>query len=244
MNTISRQPAGLPVGGQFAATAHAEPGLTLISTGPVVSPTRPWRPYELADNGDGTFTFNNVAGAENVLKHRQPGTRSEIRRALSCPRSRGRVVDLNAAGGRRNSPSDDVYEVVGPDNGAPLVIRIHDGFHVLEITSGNVQVEVMGSFSGVPGRTTVCSGAEAGVIVDGDNEHVIENRGTGRARVALSTDARVRLRASGTGQTYVAGGGPECSITARNGAVVHQDGPEEGRLPVHRPAGPPHTLPA
>jgi hypothetical protein len=32
MTETARQPAGIPAGGQFAATAHAEPGITLAST--------------------------------------------------------------------------------------------------------------------------------------------------------------------------------------------------------------------
>jgi hypothetical protein len=41
---------------------------------PEVSPTKPWRPYELTDNGDGTCTYNE-AGAQTVLEHKEPVTR-------------------------------------------------------------------------------------------------------------------------------------------------------------------------
>lgn len=131
----------------------------------------------------------------------------------------------------------------GPENGAPLVIRIQGGFHILDIRSGNVKVEVTGSFSGLPGRTIIGDGAQAQVVVDGDNEHTIVTQGTGTAHVLLSTQAMARIRATGTGQTTVAGGGPDCRITANIGAVVHQDGPEEGHLPVRRLSRQPHTLP-
>nr|WP_139187262.1 hypothetical protein [Pseudarthrobacter chlorophenolicus] len=235
MSTFAaRQPKGVPTGGQFAATAHAEPALALARPHLEASATRPWRPYELSENGDGSFNYNE-AGAETTLEHREPVTRTEIRRALRCPRSRGRVVDLIAVPGRRSSPRDDIYEVVGPDTGAPLVIRIHDGFHALHVISGNVQVEVQGGFKSIAGRTVIEDGARAGVVVDDDNKYTVETRGSGSARVAMSTESNVDVRATGTGQMYVTGGGRRCTIAAKDGAVVHQDGPEESRLPVERP---------
>jgi hypothetical protein len=199
-----------------------------------VSPTKPWRPYELTDNGDGSFTYDDE-GALAALEHKEPVTRTEIRRALRCPRSQGRVVDLIQAPGRRNSPRDDIYEVAGPESGAPLVIRVQDGFHALHIKSGNVQVEVLGGFRSVPGRTVIEDGASAGVVVDGDNKYTVETRGSARARVALSTDSNVDVRVTGKGFVYVTGGGRDCEINAKDGATVHQDGPEEDRLSVNRP---------
>lgn len=228
--TQSRQPAGVPVGGQFATTAHAEPDL-FLSPVAVASPTKPAPPYQLADNDDGTVTYK-ASSNELVLEHKRPVTRTEMRRALSCPRSRGRVVDLVAAGGRRTSPADDIYEVVGPENGAPLVIRVRDGFHVLDVRSGNVQIEVTGSFDGAPGKTLIGDGVRAGIIVDGDSEHTIVTQGTGSANIILSAESRARVRAIGTGETHVSGGGPGCRITANIGATVHQDGPKENHLPV------------
>ncbi|MBG0738829.1 hypothetical protein IV500_05265 [Paeniglutamicibacter antarcticus] len=237
MSTESRQPKGIPAGGQFAATTHTEPSLSLAAArpDPEVTPTKPGRPYELTDNGDGTFNYSDV-GAETTLEHKEPVTRTDIRRALRCPRGQGRVVDLGRVPGRRNSPRDDIYEVVGPESGAPLVIRIQDGFHAIHVTSGNVQVEVLGGFMSTAGRTVVEDGARAGVVVDDDHRYTIETRGSGSARVALSTQSNVDVRATGTGQMYVTGGGRRCEILAKDGVVVHQDGPEEDRLPVQRPA--------
>lgn len=230
--------AGTPDGGQFTATAHSDlvPALeaTAMATEQVVSPTKPWRPYALTNNGDGTFTYDED-GAETVLEHKEPVTRTEIRRALRCPRSQGRVVDLGQVPGRRSSPRDDIYEVAGPESGAPLVIRVQDGFHALHIKSGNVHVEVQGGFRSVPGRTVIEDGASAGVVVDGDNKYTVETRGSARARVALSTDSNVDVRVTGKGLVYVTGGGRDCEINAKDGAPVMQDDPEEGRLPVNRP---------
>lgn len=228
----ARQPKGIPVGGQFAASAHAEPSLTLDQE---ATPTSPWRPYELSENGDGSFTYVQD-GTETTLEHREPVTRTEIRRALRCPRSHGRVVDLIAVPGRRSSPRDDIYEVVGPETGAPLVVRIQDGFHALHVISGNVQVEVKGGFMSIAGRTVVEDGGRAGVVVDGDNKYLVETRGSGSARVALSTRSNVEVRATGVGRMHVIGGGRDCEILAKGDATVLQDGPEEGHLPVHRPA--------
>ncbi|MET4143784.1 hypothetical protein [Arthrobacter sp. UYCo732] len=233
--STARQPKGIPVGGQFAATAHAEPSLSLGTTDPEVSPTKPWRPYELTDNRDGTFTYAED-GAERILEHKEPVTRTDIRRALRCPRSQGRVVDLGQVPGRRNSPRDDIYEVAGPESGAPLIIRVQDGFHALHVKSGNVQVEVLGGFRSIPGRTVIEDGARAGVVVDGDNKYTVETRGSANARVALSTTSNVDVRVTGKGAVYVTGGGRDCEINAKDGATVHQDGPEEDRLPVQRPA--------
>jgi hypothetical protein len=230
----ARQPKGVPVGGQFAATTHAEPSLSLAPD-PKVTPTKPWRPYELTGNGDGTFSYDE-AGARTTLEHKEPVTRTEIRRALRCPRSQGRVVDLGQVPGRRNSPRDDIYEVAGPESGAPLVIRVQDGFHALHVKSGNVHVEVLGGFRSVPGRTVIEDGARAGVVVDGDNTYTVETRGSADARVALSKESNVDVRVTGKGAVYVTGGGRDCEINAKDGAVVHQDGPEEDRLPVNRPA--------
>jgi len=230
----ARQPKGVPVGGQFAATAHAEPSLSLTAPDPEVTPAKPWRPYELTENGDGTFTCNED-GAETVLEHKEPVSRTDIRRALRCPRSQGRVVDLGYVSGRRNSPTDDVYEVAGPESGAPLVIRVQDGFHALHVKSGNVHVEVLGGFKSLAGRTVIEDGARAGVVVDGDNKYTVETRGSAGARVALSTESNVDVRVTGKGAVYVTGGGRRCEINAKDGAIVHQDGPEENHLPVLRP---------
>ncbi|GAA4032653.1 hypothetical protein GCM10023063_14950 [Arthrobacter methylotrophus] len=232
---IARQPRGVPAGGQFATTAHAEPSLSLAPVAPEVTPTRPCRAYELTENSDGTFTYDE-AGGRIVLEHKEPVTRTEIRRALRCPRSQGRVVDLGRVPGRRNSPRDDIYEVAGPESGAPLVIRVQDGFHALHVTSGNVHIEVLGGFKGISGRTVIEDGARAGVVVDGDNRYTVETRSSANARVALSKESNVDVRVTGTGAVHVIGGGRDCEINAKDGAVVHQDGPEEDWLPVTRPA--------
>lgn len=233
--TPNRQPVGIPAGGQFATHAHAEPTLNLAAAADqAASPTKPQRPYGLTENGDGTFTYEE-AGTVTQLEHREPVTRTEIRRALRCPRSQGRVVDLGQVPGRRSSPRDDIYEVAGPESGAPLVIRVQDGFHGLHIKSGNVHVEVHGGFRSIPGRTVVEDGARAGIVVDGDNSYTIEARGSGSARVALSTDSNVEVRATGVGRVSVTGGGRDCEINAKGDAYVHQDGPEADHLPVNRP---------
>jgi hypothetical protein len=235
----ARQPEGQPTGGQFAKTAHSDQvptlgGIPVAAVDPAVDPTHPWRPYVITQDEDGEFHYDDVS-ADWEMQQKEPETRSEILRALSCPRlavRKGRIVDLGYVPGRRNSENDDHYDVVGPSSGAPLVIRIHDGFHLLHVRSGNVQIEVLKGFGG---GVTIHDGAEAGVVVDGANKYAITIEGTGRARIGLSEKARANVRNEGTGASYITGGGPSCTVTAYAGAVINQDGPEENRLPVHRP---------
>jgi hypothetical protein len=239
MSNQNRVQPGVPTGGQYAATVHSDGvpslGTTLVrSPDPVVDPTHPWRPYTITQDEDGEFHYDEVR-ADWAMQQKEPVTRSEIIRALSCPRlagRQGRIVDLGYVPGRRNSENDDHYDVVGPASGAPLVIRIHDGFHLLHVRSGNVQIEVIRGFGG---GVTIHDGAEAGVVVDGDNKYAITIEGTGRARVGLSEKAQANVRNEGTGASYVTGGGKRCTLTAGPRAIFNQDGPEENRLPVNRP---------
>ncbi|QOD06102.1 hypothetical protein [Pseudarthrobacter sp. BIM B-2242] len=234
----SRQPEGIPTGGQFAATAHSDnvPALAGIPAAPVdpsVSPTTPWRPYVITEDEDGALHYDDVT-ADWEMQHKEPRTRSEIRQALSCPRlagRQGRVVDLGFVTSRRNSTMDDDYDVVGPESGAPLVIRVNDGFHRLHVRSGNVQIEVKNGFGG----GTTIHGGDVGVVVDGQNKYFVETHGQARARIAMSTESRVRVWAQSTSAAYVTGGGDRCSLTAYDGATINQDGPEENRLHVRRP---------
>jgi hypothetical protein len=240
MTVIARQPEGQPTGGQFARISHSDQvpalgGIPVAAADPAMDPAHPWRPYAITQDEDGELHYDDVT-ADWAMQHKEPVTRTEIRRALSCPRlagRQGRVVDLSNPPGRRFSERDDDYDVVGPASGAPLVIRVRDGLHRLHIRSGNVQVEVQGGFGG---GVTVYGGAEAGIIVDGTNKYSVDIEGSGRARIGLSEEARVNVRANGTGASYLTGGGEKCSVTAAAGAMIHQDGPEENRLPVRRPA--------
>ena len=228
-NTRNRQPEGIPTGGQFAATTHTEPSFSLTALEPEASPTTPRRQYKLKEDSGDTFTFDE-AGTQTTLEYKTPATRSEVRRALHCPRGKGLVVDLHAVTGRRSSDRDDTYPVNGPESGAPLVIRIQGGYHRLQVQSGNVHVEVLGGFAATPGCTIVEDRATASVIVDGATGYMVETRGDANASVALSSKSKVRLRAAGTSTMRVTGGGPGCEIAATDGAAILQDEPEEGRL--------------
>lgn len=199
MTFIARQPEGQPTGGQFAKTAHSDQvpslgGIPVAPVDPAVDPTHPWRPYAITQDEDGELHYDDVT-ADWAMQHKEPVTRTEIRCALSCPRltgRQGRVMDMSNPPGRRFSESDDDYDVVGPSSGAPLVIRTQDGIHRLHIHSGHVQVEVLGGFGG---GVTVCGGAEAGIIVDGANKYSVDIERTSRARIVLSEEARVNVRA-------------------------------------------------
>ncbi|WP_427019392.1 hypothetical protein ACQCSX_22125 (plasmid) [Pseudarthrobacter sp. P1] len=236
-SSTARQPVGIPAGGQFAPTSHAEPGISLATaTGQPAqgaqdaTTDRPWRPYELSPSPDGTILYDE-GGLTTDCQHKVPATRSEARRALSAPRLQGRlgrVVDMGAMPGRTSSYYDDDYEVVGPTSGAPLVIRVSSGHHRFNIRSGRVHVEVSGGFDG--GGVDVLGG-DAGIVVDGDNSSRITVRDGAHARIALSEPSRVSIQALG-GTTYVTGGGPRSRVAAAKEATVHQDGPPENRLPV------------
>lgn len=45
--------------GTFTAVAHSDSVPSLQVPVPAVSPTRPWRPYDLTENADGTITYDN-----------------------------------------------------------------------------------------------------------------------------------------------------------------------------------------
>lgn len=231
-NPIERQPKGITVGGQFAATHHSEPQLKLMTDDEGSQAARPVRRYELTKNDDGTIGYNE-GGDRTTLERKEPVSRTEIRRALRCPRSHGRLVDLRHVTSRRFSARDDIYEVVGPESGAPLVVRIQEGFHRLHVQSGNVHIEVLDN---IGGSTVVEDGATANVVVDGANKYSVETRGAATASVVLSPQSKVEIRATGTGTMYVRGGGPGCDISAKGDAVVLQDGKELGGLPVTRPS--------
>lgn len=233
--TQNRVHAGIPSGGQFAKTAHSDQvpslgGIPIAPVDPAVDPTRPYRPYVITEDEDGALHYDD-ADSDYAMQHKEPVTRSEILRALSCPRlagRQGRVVDLDWVTSRRSSENDDRYDIVGPESGAPLVVRIKNGFHLLHVRSGNVHIEVEKSFGG----GTNVHGGTASIIVDGRNKYAVETHGEGKARVAISEQARVRVWAQGTSAAYVTGGGEHCTLTSYDGAVIHQDGPEENRLPV------------
>ena len=233
--TQNRVHAGVPTGGQFAATAHSDnvPVLGGITVDHAVDPSRPTKSYVITQDEDGELHYDDP-DSDYAMQHREPANRSEARRALSCPRlagRQGRVVDLGDMPGRRASLNDDVYDVVGPESGAPLVVRIRTGFHHLRVLSGNVHIEVDHCWGG----STDVHGGTADITVNGRNKYTVETHGEGKARVAMSVDSKARVYAHGTSAVYVTGGGDRCSLTAYKGATINQDGAEEDRLPVRRP---------
>src|SRR4051812_33577832 len=89
--TPAHKPAGTPDGGQFAKTAHSDtvPVLQGIPVAdPAADPTRPYRPYVITEDEDGELHYDDP-DSDYAMQHKEPVTRSEIVRALSCPRLTG-----------------------------------------------------------------------------------------------------------------------------------------------------------
>lgn len=225
MSTLiqNRQPPGRPTGGQYAATEHAESGVTLgqpaaIPAPPrpaaVYGPERPWQ-YDV-DRGlywDGEHEATPIEVSE-------PATRTMARRALSCPRlpkDKARLVVMHAMPGRRFSERDDCYKVVGPTSGQPLVVRVDSGLHMFEVESGNVRIEIAHSWGG----SVRATGGAVDVVVEGTNKQHIEFTDEATGSVRLSDECRGRVVTRSSGPVHVYGGGDR-QVWAYPGSDLHR----------------------
>ncbi|HCB57546.1 MAG TPA: hypothetical protein DEP82_06340 [Arthrobacter bacterium] len=193
--STARQPKGVPVGGQFAATSHSEPGIVLTGgRAEFVNDTHLYE-RELAA----------LVGAGAVLEEKKPASKTEARRLLKNARGetdgRIRLVKLNY----ENAPDSEVGErvdVVGPKDGRPIVIDVVSGLPRLKVISGTAIIRMRSNWGN---SIDVGPSAEAIVIAPADSKVTAECEEGGKLTLACPSEKN-RLRPFGKGETFLATG--------------------------------------
>lgn len=210
MSTLTaRQPKGVPVGGQFAATTHSEPGIVL-DLGP----------------GRGTAVYVNdkhlyerelaqLAGGAEIVDV-TPGTKSEAKRLLKNSRGEagGKIRSVRLDG--RNSPDTEVgekVEIVGPKDGRPIIVDVASGIPSLKVTSG---VAIIRARSNWGNSVDIGPGAEAIIIAPSD------------AKVTTSCDAGGKV-------TFVCPNSKNRFRPFGEGEILLSSGTDTDRIPYERP---------
>ncbi|WP_230854516.1 hypothetical protein [Arthrobacter terrae] len=190
-----RQPKGIPVGGQFAATIHAEPGIVLAGGRAEFVGERHLYQRELAA----------LAGPDAVIEEKYPATKSEARRLLKNTRGETgrkiRVVRLDYS----NAPDSELYErveIVGPKDGRPIVVDVVSGLPRLKVMSGTAIVRMRSNWGNA---VDVGQGAKAIIIAPAETKTTIECDKGGTA-ILVSPSAKNRLRPFGDGEIFVSTG--------------------------------------
>ncbi|MBP2215987.1 hypothetical protein [Arthrobacter sp. CAN_C5] len=139
-SSIARQPQGIPVGGQFAATSHPEAGVTLAPVLPL--PVSPPVRHKARSLFDGTVERETTDGAE--VEHKHPATKSEARRLLSDTRGEkgDRVRQVHQVHqvhqddhSAPDSDSGEHVDIVGPADGRPIIVTLSSGMARLRVAS-------------------------------------------------------------------------------------------------------------
>jgi hypothetical protein len=176
--TTARQPKGIPVGGQFAATTHSEPGIVLAGGRAEFVSERHLYAREL----------EALAGPGAEIEEKNPATKSEARRLLKNTRGEAdgkiRLVRLNA----NNSPETDLYEkveIVGPKDGRPIVVDVTSGIPRLKVTSGTAIVRMRSNWGN---SIDVGPGAEAIIIADASHKITTEVDAGGKVTFVCPTE--------------------------------------------------------
>ena len=182
-NISARQPAGIPAGGQFAATVHTEPGIVLSPDGAHFVTTA-----EL-------FTLAQEEAAKHAtIEEFDPATKSESKRLLvnrrGLPGGRVRRVNLDYNNAPDSKTSDHV-EVAGPSDGRPIIVEVTSGLPRLRVSSGRA---VIAADSGWGNSVTVGPGAEAIVISSPESKVTVTVEDGGYAAF-LCTSEKNRFRA-------------------------------------------------
>lgn len=195
MSTITRQPKGIPAGGQFATTAHTEPGIVLTGGQAEFVNDRHLFEREL----------EAAAGPNAVLEDRYPSTKSEARRLLKNSRGeeggRVRLVSLDYTNSPDTEPGNRV-DVVGPKDGRPIVVDVTSGLPSLKVTSGKAIVRLR---SGWGNAVDVGPGAEAVIIAPADAKVTVDCQEGGKVTFVCPT-ANNRGRLYGDGDIFVSFG--------------------------------------
>lgn len=155
MSTLTaRQPKGVPAGGQFAATAHSEPGIVLNGG----------RAEFVNDSHLYQRELEALAGPDADIEERYPNTKSEARRLLKNSRGeaegRIRMVRLEACVSPDNEPGEHV-EIVGPKDGRPIIVDVCSGIPQLKVVSGTAIIRARSTWGN---SVDIGPGAEAVII--------------------------------------------------------------------------------
>lgn len=193
--STARQPKGVPVGGQFAATTHAEPGIVLAGgRAEFVNDTHLYE-RELA----------TLAGPDAVIEEKYPETKSEARRLLKNSRGeaggRIRMVRLEAYSSPDTEPGERV-EVVGPKDGRPIIVDVCSGIPSLKVTSGTAIIRARSTWGN---SVDVGPGAEA-IIIGPSGSKITTSCDEGGKVTFVSPSEKNRFRPFGDGEIYLSTG--------------------------------------
>ncbi|GAA4032625.1 hypothetical protein GCM10023063_14900 [Arthrobacter methylotrophus] len=152
--TTARQPKGISSGGQFAATAHSEPGIVL--TGSRAEFVNEQHLYERE--------LEALAGPDAVIEEKYPRTGSEARRLLKNTRGEAdgkiRMVRLEAYCSPDTEPGEHI-EIVGPKDGRPIIVDVCSGIPNLKVVSGTAIIRARSNWGN---SMDIGTGAEAVIV--------------------------------------------------------------------------------
>lgn len=195
MTIPARQPQGIPVGGQFAATFHAEPGIVLSGgRAEFVSESHLYE-RELAA----------LAGPDAVIEERHPDTKSEARRMLKNARGEAggkiRMVRLEAYCSPDTEPGERV-DVVGPKDGRPIIVDVRSGIPSLKVVSGTAIIRPLSNWGN---SVDVGPGAEAVIVADASYKITTRCDEGGKVTFVCPTEKNW-FRPFGDGEIYLSTG--------------------------------------
>lgn len=193
--TINRQPQGIPTGGQFATTIHAEPGIVLTGG----------RAEFVNDSHLFDRELEALAGPDAVLEDKYPASKSEARRLLKNARGEAngaiRRVNLHHENSPDNEPGERV-EIVGPKDGRPIIVDVTSGIPSLKVTSGMAIIRMR---SGWGNSLDVGPGAEAIIVAPSDAKTTSTCEEGGKLTFVCPTEKN-RFRPFGDGEIYLSTG--------------------------------------
>lgn len=195
MTIPARQPQGIPTGGQFAATSHAEPGIVLAGG----------RAEFVNDSHLYERELAALAGADAVIEEKYPDTKSEARRMLKNARGEAggkiRMVHLEAYNSPDTEPGERI-DVVGPKDGRPIIVDIRSGIPNLKVTSGTAIIRPLSNWGN---SVDVGPGAEAIIVADASYKITTRCDEGGKVTFVCPTEKN-RFRPFGEGEIYLATG--------------------------------------
>lgn len=195
--TQTRQPEGIPTGGQYAASTHAE------ASG-VALPARPMRAHELFR----AAVAEAAAGA--LIQEIEPASKAEAKRLLDNRDglTGGAVLQVELQHETTPDRGPSGYtEIAGPTDGRPLIVHTGSTNRQLRVASGKA---VIRADSSAGNHLAVGPGAEA-VIISSPDAHVTVHVEDGGHAVFQCEKEPYRFLAftEGSGRVDVQYGGAE-----------------------------------